>query len=99
MARRRGLDTVDALPGQRGMNGRGNFVRGGLDANTVYSQAIDLKSKGDCKGASDRLRMVAASFLALTGVVVVACARAVPAIENARLVGRSNRRMIEDSSS
>jgi len=57
-----GGDRADGPPGmiERGMNGRGNLVRGGLDANTVYSQAMDLRSKGDCKGASERLRFVAA---------------------------------------
>ena len=57
-----GADRPEGPPAmlERGMKGRGNLVRAGLDANTVYTQAIDLKSKGDCKGASERLRFVAA---------------------------------------
>jgi TPR repeat protein len=44
---------------ERGMNGRGNLVRGGLDANAAYSQGVDLKAKGDCAQATLRLRPVA----------------------------------------
>ena len=39
-----------------GSPGHGTMVRGGLDANALYSQGMDLKAKGDCKGASIKLR-------------------------------------------
>ena len=44
---------------EAGVGGRGVLLRPGEDLNAAYSAAIDLKTKGDCAGASMRLRPIA----------------------------------------
>lgn len=43
-----------------GLGGRGMMLRPGTDANTLYVDAMALKSKGDCAAAVPKLRQVAA---------------------------------------
>jgi hypothetical protein len=43
----------------QGLGGSGAVIRPGPSANAAYSAGIDLKKKGDCKGAIERLRPVA----------------------------------------
>ncbi len=49
----------DAAYYEPGIDGRGVLIRPGGDPNAAYSAAIDLKTKGDCAGASMRLRPIA----------------------------------------
>ena len=39
-----------------GPDGRGSLIRPGVDANVAYGQGVELKAKGDCKGAVLKLR-------------------------------------------
>lgn len=42
-----------------GIDGRISVIRPGQDANAAYTEALDLKTKGDCPGAIVKLRPVA----------------------------------------
>ena len=44
---------------ERGFTGRNRVIRAGLDANRAYTEAVDMKARGDCKGAVQKLRPVA----------------------------------------
>lgn len=61
-----GSDGPQRGPGQReagmyveGLGGNGQVIRPGPSANQAYSDGIDLKKKGDCKAAIEKLRPVA----------------------------------------
>jgi len=41
-----------------GLNGRGLIIRPGADPNKIFTEAMDLKSKGDCVQAAVQLRRV-----------------------------------------
>jgi hypothetical protein len=43
----------------RGIDGQVSVIRPGHDPNAAYSQGLDLKTKGDCAGAIEKLRPVA----------------------------------------
>src|SRR5579883_2039750 len=57
---REGPDEKEAKLYMRGLGDRGNVLRPGTDANALYASAMALKAKGDCKGATVKLRQVAA---------------------------------------
>lgn len=43
----------------RGIDGQVSVIRPGHDPNAAYSEGLDLKTKGDCPGAIEKLRPVA----------------------------------------